>query len=146
MTKFLWISTLLLTCLSLGTFADTTIEIKPGNWQTKIMLQMSNMPFAPPPRTITRCMSADTNDAMIKLIADETLGPDCQMNELSQDANSNVHHWTFQCTGRRPSQGDSWLTVLGAQHYQIKTEMEIFDAGGGIMKVDSESRRLGDCN
>lgn len=143
MSKLLWTAALLLLSSPFAATADATIQ--PGSWQTQIMLQMSNMPFAPPPRTITRCMNGTTNDEMVKLIVDETLGQDCTKGQLELDEEAAVYHWDFKCNGRRASEGESWLTVLNAQHYQIKTEMKIYSAGRGTMKIDSESKRLGEC-
>lgn len=137
---------LLLTALACPLAQATTLA--PGNWQTTVTMSMPGMPFTPPPRTLTHCLtppkgqtkpSADT----MKDMAKQMQRSGCEMQDFTFKDNSG--HWKMVCSGQHPGTGEAWITYESSKHYTSKTVMTMHDTGGGKMTISSDSKWLGPC-
>lgn len=132
---------LLLTALACPLAQAASLE--PGNWQTTVSMTMPGMPFTPPPRTLTQCVSAQQASRPMQDVAKEMQGSDCKLADFTFADGKG--HWKMTCSGRHASTGEGWISYENSKHYTSKTEMIMHDTGGGKMTITSDSKWLGPC-
>lgn len=122
--------------------------IEPGNWQTTITMSMPGMPFTPPPRTITHCVTppkahAKSSGQSMEDVAKSMQRSGCSMEDYA--FKDGQGHWKMTCTGQHPATGEAWINYTNNKHYTSKTVMIMHDTGGGKMTITSDSKWLGAC-
>lgn len=112
------------------------VDINPGNWEHKAVMEVTGMPFAVPPVTTTQCLSEE--DTIPKAVGGE--GQECKILDSKEDG--NTVSWTIECEGEGgKSTGKGSITYSG-DTYKGKTEATV---GGMKMTSAISGKRLGPC-
>jgi hypothetical protein len=130
-------------CLLLPLATQANPNIRPGEWQTTITMNMPGMPFAPPPRTISTCVTPQQASGSMEDRVKAMQKSDCKLTDFSYK--NGRGHWKMICQGRHPATGEGWMTRQDDSHYETKAQMNMQDTGNGVMTITSRAVRVGDC-
>lgn len=116
-----------------------------GRWSITSTFAMGGLPFAPPPRTVERCVTdRDRGDPRAFLGALGAPEDDCTLEEWSADA--KTVRWRSACAGRYRGPATGTLTFAGNAAEGDFT-IEIEDARGARhpVRYRIEGSRQGAC-
>ncbi len=84
------------------------LNLKPGEWEINVKMEMPGMPFPMPPTTVKQCLTQDEPVPNPK-----SEGQDCTYKELEITGNSAK--WKIECKmeGGQTMQGDGEVTFSG---------------------------------
>jgi hypothetical protein len=116
--------------------AAAKLNVKPGQWQTTIKIEMPGMPMALPPFTTESCI---TEKDLVP--GTQQQGQDCKV--LSQKITGNTVEWSIEC---KDGQGGS-TTGKGKITYAGESFDGAMDltASGMQIKYTLHGKRIGDC-
>ncbi len=120
--------------------ADAKPNMKPGQWETTVQMEMPGMPMAMPPQTSSSCL---TEKDMVPGAAQP--GQECKVTK--QKLTGDTLEWSVECKDK----SGAVSTMVGKGTYKGETftgTMQMTMSHGGApmqMNAKMTGKRVGDC-
>ncbi len=116
-------------------------QMRPGQWETTVRMEMPGMPVKMPPTTATSCVTPEqAKEPGNTVQAGRGRGnSNCKTSDYKTDGNKVT--WKFACTGADAATGEGEM-VFSGDSYTGKMTMKSADVQ---MNMQYSGKRLGDC-
>lgn len=137
--------------LPVGAHAHALTQLKPGQWEYKMTMEMAGMPNQPgmpgmggAPMTFTRCLTAEDVKSPGRAFENHKADQRCTQEEFK--AEGNKFSFKVRCTGDRAATGSGEFTIA-EDHFEGTMKMNMAGKGTGTMDMTQKmsGKRIGDC-
>lgn len=113
--------------------------MKDGLWEISTTTEMPDMPFTPPPMTITHCYTKEDLKSEQQVIPKQD--GDCTLTDIKRSGKTTS--WKIVCTGENAGKGEGELTFKSDSAYE---GMQKFTTKEFSFTSTYKAKRLGPCN
>jgi hypothetical protein len=119
--------------------AQTPSQMRAGNWEVAVKMNLPGMEAAPPMKQ-TQCITAAMLKDPTSAIPKGPGGGDCKMTDYKLAASTATY--TMTCTQPVPMNATGEIKYSGTDAY---TGTLTLDMGGQSMVLSYDAKRIGDC-
>lgn len=129
-----------LSICAFGLAGPAAAEMRPGQWEATMTMEMPGMPMAMPPVTMSRCVKAEDIGKAPPIPSESN----CKITDYKTDAAGAK--WNMACTGANAMTGSGSIIYSG-DAYSGEMNMQVNRPGDPAMNVKQtlKGKRLGDC-
>jgi len=132
--------------LAFSFFSTTTaflaekMDLKPGEWEIHVKMEIPGMPFPMPPTTVKQCLTADEPVPNPK-----SDNQDCTTKEMK--ISGNTAKWKIECRmeGGQTMQGDGEVTFSGTTMSGTQTISGPGPGGESTIETTYSGKWIGPC-